>query len=242
MIKNLTAVIVGSRSGRHLKTPVPLLPFGPMTVLQRTLTTYLEAGFGEVILVQGHRSGEVLASLGSLTDKVQMVAGSLPDEEYATLLRRGIEHLSPNTRGFAIGLGDQPLLEVSLVKELAERFASTNAKILVPVCQGLLGHPVFFDQSYIAEFKKLPSHGETWDVIKAHAQDVNDYRVYQTAVTRHIEDVDDYHSMLRMAGLPAPEPGAFEIETPHLSENEPAPRVEPAPFQPVARVETNPTD
>jgi molybdenum cofactor cytidylyltransferase len=240
MIKDLSAVIVGSRSGRHLKTPVPLLPFGEETVLQRTLNAYLTAGFNEIILVQGYRSSEVQASLGTLANKIQFVGSSLPDEDFGTVLRRGIEKLSPSAKAFAVGLGDQPLLTSELVGQLAERFAAGKSKILVPVCQGFLGHPVFFDISLAAEFKKLPAHGETWDVIKAHGTEVLDYGVYHTAVIRHIEDVDDYHDLLRLAGLPVPEPAAREAEGNGGPPFEPPPRHDV--IQSVGRVEIDPTE
>jgi molybdenum cofactor cytidylyltransferase len=206
MMKNLSAVIVNSRAGRHLKTPVPMLPFGDTTILNRTLTAYLDAGFREVIVVLSYRATEVQTSLGPLAGRVHVVSAAHVDEEFGGLIRLGLERISNSSKGFAIGTGDQPLLDKALLTALGDRFSSSKTKILVPVCQGQVGYPAFFDVALLAEFRRLPPQGEVWDILKAHATDVLDYGVFQTAVIRHVDDTEDYHAMLRMAGLPIPEP------------------------------------
>ncbi len=205
MMKNLSAVIVASRTQRHLKTPVPLLPFGDTTVLGKTASAYLDAGFSEVILVLGYRGTEIQASLGPLAGKTQILIAPIPDEDFGGLVRRGIEKISSSAKAFAIGVGDQPLLEKDLLENLADKFSASKAKILVPVCQGALGYPVFFDVSLAQEFRRLPAGAETWDVLKAHADEVFDYGTFHTSVARHIEDMDDYHAALAIARLPIPE-------------------------------------
>jgi molybdenum cofactor cytidylyltransferase len=204
MSKNLSAVVLASRTHRHLKTPVPLLPFGESTVLARTLTAYLGAGFDEVLVVLGYKATEMEASLHSLAGKVRVVASPHPDEDFAGLVRRGMEQLPSSCKAFALGIGNQPLLEPALVKELATVMAAKKAKILVPVWQGQIGYPAFFDISLAQEFKALPAHGETWDVIKKHGGEVLDYEVHHTSVVRYVEDMEDYQALLTLAGLPVP--------------------------------------
>ncbi len=212
MMKNLSVVIVGSHAGRHLKMPVPLLPFGDSTILNRTLSAYLDAGVSEIVLTLGYRGAEIQAALGPLASHVQSVIATNPDEELAWLIRQGIEKINPTAKAFAIGMGDQPLLTHELVDHLASRFSASKSRIFVPVCQGILGYPVFFEASMAAEFKKLSPRGGPWDVIKTHGSDVHDHQLYDTAVIRHVDDTEEYHEALRLAGLPIPEGSAFALE------------------------------
>jgi len=205
MIKNMSAIVVPSRIGRHLKTPVPLLPFGDTTVLNRTLGAYRAAGFDEIIVVLSYRAADLEASLGADAAAYQVVTSPNPEEEYPGLIRRALERLSPSAKSFALGLGDQPLLDGDLLQGLAQRFVAANRPILVPVWQGHLGHPVFFAASLAEELKQLKPNQDPWDVIKAHAADVHDHHVYHTSVVRHIEDTEDYHDLLTIAGLPIPQ-------------------------------------
>lgn len=206
MMKNLSAVIVAARSGRRLRTPIPMLPFGDTTVLGRTLRAYLDARFTEIVVVLGHRGEEIRASLGDLAAKVVTVQAPGGDEPYADLLRLGVERLSSSTKAFAIGRGDQPLLGKEVLEELGMAFVAAKGKILVPTWQGTLGHPVFFDISFAGDFRRLAAPAETWDIVKTHTEQVEDREVQYTAVIQGIEDRDDYVEALRGAGLPVPEP------------------------------------
>jgi CTP:molybdopterin cytidylyltransferase MocA len=210
MMKNLSAIIVAARSGRRLRTPIPMLPFGDTTVLGRTLRAYLDAKFSEIIVVLGYRGEEIRASLGDLGSKVVTVQAPNGDEPYADLLRLGAERLSASAKVFAIGRGDQPLLGKEILEVLGAAYAATKGKILVPTWQGLVGHPVFFDVAFAADFRDLAAPAETWDIIKAHAEQVEDREVQYTAVVQGIEDRDDYFDALRCAGLPVPEPAPRE--------------------------------
>lgn len=206
MMKNLSAIIVAARSGRRLRTPIPMLPFGDTTVLGRTLRAYLDAQCSEVIVVLGYRGEEIRASLGDLASKVVTVQAPSGDEPYADLLRLGVERLPSTAKAFLIGRGDQPLLGKEIIEDLSKAFAATKGKILVPTWQGSIGHPTFFDLSFAADFRRLAAPAETWDVIRAHADQVEDREVQYTAVVQGIEDRDDYFDALRCAGLPVPEP------------------------------------
>lgn len=215
MMKNLSAIIVAARSGRRLRTPIPMLPFGDTTVLGRTLRAYLDAKFSEVIVVLGYRGEEIRASLGDLGSKLVTVQAPAGDEPYADLLRLGVERLSGAAKAFAIGRGDQPLLGKEILTELGTAYAATKGKILVPTWQGSVGQPVFFDVSLASDFRRLAAPAEIWDVIKTHAKQVEDREVQYTAVVQGIEDRDDYFDALRCAGLPvpksAPRPESTEV-------------------------------
>jgi molybdenum cofactor cytidylyltransferase len=211
MSKNLSAVVVASRTHRHLKNPVSLLPFGDSTVLGRTLHAYLGGGFSEVLVVISYRAAEVEASLQPLAGRIRVVASPHPDEDFAGLVRRGLEQVSSSSKGIALGLGNQPLLEEELVRDLAAAFVTRKARLMVPVWQGLLGYPIFFDPALAGDFRNLGARGETWDVIKRHAADVTDHQVQYTSVVRYVEDMEDYQELLGLAGLPVPSSAVQEF-------------------------------
>jgi CTP:molybdopterin cytidylyltransferase MocA len=210
MLKNLSAVIIAARSGRRLRTPISMLPFGDTTVLGRTLRAYLEAKVSEIIVVLGYRGEEIRASLGDVGNKVSIVQAPTDDEPYAGLLRLGVERISTSAKAFAIGRGDQPLLSPELLEELSTAYAATKGKILVPTWQGSVGHPVLFDAALAGDFRRLEPPAETWDIIRAHAEHAEDREVQYAAVVQGIEDREDYFEALRGAGLPVPEPAARE--------------------------------
>jgi len=211
MSKNLSALILGTRSGPRLKTAIPMLPFGETTVLNRTLSAYLEAGFSEVIVVLGSRAAEIRESLGPLQARVRVVETHAGEDHFAELVRTGLRALSGQIGGLAIGYGDQPLLTREILVELGEAFRARDVRILVPTWQGHVGHPMYFGASFLGVLRELPPNAAVWELLKAHSAEVVDLEVGYTAVVRGIEDRADYHELLRMAGLPVPEPPLKEV-------------------------------
>lgn len=201
----IPAIIVGGREAGHLRVPKQSLPFGDTTVLGKTVSAYIEAGVSEVIVVLGYKAEQIMASLGPLPAKVRFVRNPLYEEGMGTFLRTGVHELPSDAKAFLIGLCDQPLLSGDLVKEFVEAFFKEGKKILVPVVQSNLGMPIVCDSSVAQEIQSLPPKGDLWDVIKRFGKDLHDYPTGYTAVIRSIEDQDDYHDMLRIAGLKIPE-------------------------------------
>lgn len=204
-MKNLSAILLAGRENRHLKTTKWTLPFGPTTVLGRTLEAYLGAGVDEVILVLGSRAQEILSQLPNLDRRVKVESIDAADAPYGSLIKAGAKAVSSGAKAFCFGSGDQPLLSAERISEVVDRFESTKAKILVPVCQGSVGSPAVFDASYLDTFRKLSDTGEVWDVLQSNGKDVQDYHVFHTSFVRDIDDLEDYHEMLRIAGLPIPD-------------------------------------
>jgi molybdenum cofactor cytidylyltransferase len=203
---SIPAILLGGREVRHLRVPKQILPFGDVTVLGRTLRAYLDAGISDVILVLGYKADLIASELGALPPNVRIVKNPLFDEGMGTFLRLGVREIPPGSQGFCIGLGDQPLLTPDLIRELQTAFIEGKKKILVPVHQSSLGLPAFFEPSIAEEILALPPQGELWDILKRHGDDLIDHATGFTSVIRSIEDQDDYHAMLRIAGLPIPDP------------------------------------
>lgn len=223
---SITAILVGGRETRHLRVPKQSLPFGDTTVLGKTLNAYLEAGVSEVVLVLGYKADQVEADLGSVPSKVRIVKNPLFDEGMASFLRTGIRELDPSAGGFCVGLGDQPLLTPELVEEFLKAFVDGKGKILVPAYQTSIGLPAFFSSDLSEEIMNLPPNGELWDVLKNHQDDLIDHPTGYSAVVRSIDDLDDYHSMLTLAGLEIP-------ELPEATHTVAQPDEEPAPESPL---------
>jgi molybdenum cofactor cytidylyltransferase len=217
---SIPAILLGGREVRHLRVPKQILPFGDVTVLGRTLRAYLDAGVSEVILVLGYKADAIVSQLGPLPPNVRIARNPLFDEGMGTFLRVGVREVPAGSQGFCIGLGDQPLLTPELITELMEAFIEGKKKILVPLHQTSLGLPAFFDASIAEEILALPPQGELWDIIKKHGDDLIDHPTGYTAVVRSIEDQDDYHAMLQIAGLPIPDPVPASENAPDATPDE----------------------
>lgn len=179
------------------------LAFGEESVLARTLKAY--ADFEEVLVVSAGDAdsvGQAIRSSGVSNAR----AVNMDPSEYsiASQLRAAVSSANAGSRGIAIGMNDMPTLTSELIGELSTRFANGKSKILAPICQRAIGMPTYFDTTLKQELGTLPDPKTLWDVLKAHGDDVDAFEIFHTGVLRGIEDTDDYHALLRMAGLPVP--------------------------------------
>lgn len=198
MSHKLTAVLISGRP-QVARTRPGLFAFGERTVVERTIAAY--AGFAQVVLVvSGDREG-FPADSGNLT-----VITVAENASVAEQLRSGVARLDGGHAGFATGLLDQPLLQQALVDAMAARFLAEQPKVLVPLSLRQIGQPAFFHGSLAPSFAKLRDDETAWHVLKAHGDAVQVFDTNETSVLRNIEDLDDYHALLQLAGLPVPVP------------------------------------
>ncbi len=203
---SITVILVGGRETRHLRVPKQILPFGETTVLGRTIEAYRGAGFATILVVLGYKADAITAELGELPPGVRIVRNPLYDEGMSSFLRAGLRELPSSASAFCVGLEDQPLLSSELLTEFAGAFAEGKKPILIPAYQGSLGLPAFFKASLAEELASLRHDEDLWDVMKRHGEEILDYGTGYSSVVRSIDDMDDYHAMLRTARLPIPEP------------------------------------
>lgn len=198
MTHKLSAVLFSGRP-QTAKARPGLLDFGGQKVVERTLAAY--ADFAQVVLVvDGDPTG-----FPAKDARIEVV--TLPEgAPVAEQLRAGVAAAGGGSKGFSLGLIDQPLLTKELVDAMAEKFLGGKAQILAPVALRQIGQPVFFRSELAGEFASLGADETAWTILKRHGDAVDVFETHHTSVIRNIEDTDDYHALLALAGLPVPQP------------------------------------
>jgi molybdenum cofactor cytidylyltransferase len=86
---------------------------------------------------------------------------------------RSLQHLPHTTDGLLLCLIDHPLISGALVNYLIEQFYATSpAKIILPIHDGRRGHPLIFPASLYDELLHAPEDKGARAVVWAHAADV----------------------------------------------------------------------
>jgi molybdenum cofactor cytidylyltransferase len=113
-------------------------------VLLRTVNAYVEA-LGEVWVVvapQPNPAVELITLPG-----VHLIENPDFSEGQSAALRHGIESLPRASAGAVIGVGDQPLLDSTVITRLVEAWSASSAPIVAPRFGGYRGNPVVFDRA-----------------------------------------------------------------------------------------------
>ncbi|MCA9756879.1 MAG: NTP transferase domain-containing protein [Candidatus Eisenbacteria bacterium] len=195
MTHKLSAVLISGRP-QTAKSRPGLLDFGGAKVAERTVSAYSD--FAQVVLVvAGDADGFPKGP------NVTVVTVS-EDAVVSKQIKAGLDAMDKGNDGFCTGLIDQPLLTAELVNGMAEAFLGGSDKILVPLALRQIGQPAFFRKDLASDFAKLADAETAWSILKSHGNDVAIFDTNETSVLRNIEDMDDYHAMLQIAGHPVP--------------------------------------
>lgn len=143
-----------------------------------------------VVLAEGEasgRSGELARALAA-----RPVESTRKDAEQIDSLRVGLEAL-PEDSEAAIALPvDHPLASAATVAALIRTFRSSGAPIVRPVYHDHPGHPVLFARQVWAELADPDLEEGARDVVRRHAEEIQDVTIDDRGVTVDVDTPLDY--------------------------------------------------
>lgn len=133
------AVVLAAGLSSRMGGFKPLYPMGEKTVLERTVSGFLEAGIERVHVVVGHRAEELLPVVEALG------AQAVRNEDYASgmfsSVLAGVGAVSDKADAFLLTPADIPLVRTQTIACLCDGFKPEKMGILHPCFQGERGHP-----------------------------------------------------------------------------------------------------
>jgi len=157
----------------------PLMMLGPRTLLSHVLTSMRESGaVGDIIVVTGHRHGEVEAALANTPGVRTVFNAHYAQGEMLSSLRAGIAALpghsglapSPTDAapGFILAFADQPAVLSPTVGALVTAFHQSQPPIALPTYAGRRGHPLVLSTLLTPEILALPQTQTLRTVVHQH--------------------------------------------------------------------------
>ena len=89
-----------------------------------------------------------------------------------------------------IALGDMPGISAAAYGQLAQAFR--RGAIVVPVCDGVRGHPVLFCKSYLPELASLAGHRGARSLLERHAARVAEVKAADPGVLCDVDTPQDF--------------------------------------------------
>lgn len=191
--EGLAALVLAAGQSRRMGQPKMLLPWGETTVLGQVLRTLHAAGLRQVLVV----SGAEREAVERLAEEAGAECRYNPDYaqgEMLSSLQRGLEALltNPTLQATLICLGDQPQLEVAVVRQLGEAWVRTAAGIIVPSYQRRRGHPWVIARRFWPEVLALRSPQTARDFLQAHASEIYYVEVTTPSILQDLDTPQEY--------------------------------------------------
>ena len=182
----------------------PLLPFGPeRTVAESCVGSLLAAGVEEIVVVLGHRAGELRARLSHLP--VGFALNEAAGSEMGVSIARGVEQVSAENSAVLVTPVDYPAVPPRVVGELIEEHRRGGARLVVPEWGGRGGHPVLVGLDFREELLRLDEARGLRGLFDAHAGEVRRLPVASPFVARDVDTWEDYRALHEeVFGVPPP--------------------------------------
>ena len=192
----MSAVVLAAGKSERMGRLKQLLPFGKRTVVETVTKTLQLVGCTEILVVLGHRAGEIAHVL---PNTVRTVVNEDYESGMFSSVLAGLNALDSQADGMLLLLGDQPQIRAGMVKAVIDRFAQSDEGIVIPVVDGKRGHPVVIDvRRYGEEIRGLDGSEGLKPVMRGHLEDTGFVETDDEAILRDLDTPEDYEREIRL--------------------------------------------
>jgi CTP:molybdopterin cytidylyltransferase MocA len=193
---SLGGVVLAAGAARRMGgCPKPLIERDGVPLVRRVVLALIEVGVREVVVVLGHRAGDLQRVLEDLPVRCVVHGGYAAGRQSS--LRAALAAMPASVDAVVVALADQALLEPADVSALLRAFAGRGtARAVVPRVNGERGHPVVLEHGVCREILQ-----GTADVGARQWMDANPSQVawFESQNTHYCEDVDCPADLERIA-------------------------------------------
>ena len=199
---DVAALILAAGRSQRMGAFKPLLPFGKQTVIEACVDYLRQAGVETIVVVLGHRAGEVRQHLVNLP--VAFALNTDLNSEMNASIAAGLREIKLPTGAMLVALADHPAVPASVVSKLVDEWRK-GAPLVIPTWQDRGGHPVLVDLRFRHELENLDSIIGLKGLFSAHGDEVKRVPVDSPFVARDMDTWDDYRALYQdVFGEPPP--------------------------------------
>ena len=194
---DIGAIVLAAGYSSRMGQFKPLLPFAGSTVLQRAIGLFKSAGVDNIVVVLGHRAGELKA----ITKKAgaRWVVNPKFAQGMFTSVREGARSIGSSVSGCFVLPGDMPSVRSSTIRSLADAFLSQSCSIAYPCFEKRRGHPPLIARHVLEEAVSDEESGPLFSLLERHSKQAIDVPVADAAVVMDMDTYADYLAHVAMA-------------------------------------------
>jgi molybdenum cofactor cytidylyltransferase len=189
----ISAVVLAAGQSIRMGLPKMLLPWGQMTVVEKVISTLLEAGIDDLQVVTGGNQKDIEGALTGY--EVNFTYNpDYTDGEMLSSVKVGLKNITGECEAALIVLGDQPQIETQVVEMIVERYHSTQCKIIVPSFQMHRGHPWLIEKELWKDIIALKPPRTLHDYLVKNQAMISYINVDTPSVIQDLDTPQDYQT------------------------------------------------
>ena len=194
----VTAILTAAGESTRMGTPKPLLEWQGTTMLEYQVASLLKGGADDVIVVLGHRAGEIQPLVNETR------ARGVVNADYAagrsSSVVAGVRELAADVETVLLLAVDQPR-PPEVVAAVLGAHLGVGAIITSPLYKARGGHPLVFDASLRHELESITEAGEGLrQVFRSHRHEVNEFDIDDPVVRLDLNTPEQYEEAKALYG------------------------------------------
>ena len=185
------AVIAAAGKSSRMGDFKPMLKIGTISMVQRTIANFQQAGVFPIVLVTGYRSEELekhVAKTGVICVK---------NEDYAHTqmfdsAKIGFSYIMDKCDRTFFSPVDVPLFTVNTIMRLME----SNARVVRPVCGDADGHPILLSCEILPTLMETGNDKGLKSAVDACCDDIETIEVSDEGVLQDADTPEDYQRLI----------------------------------------------
>ena len=194
----ISVILLAAGRSTRMGYPKMLLRWGNVTVLERVISVFGNAGMEDILIVTGGAHAQVKDIVLECSKRypVRSVYNKdYMDGEMLASIQCGLRNLTKKNIGAAmIGLGDQPQAQERSVQLLQEVFHRTNSPLVVPSFQMRRGHPWLLARPLWEDFMGMNRGRTPRDFLNMHSKDIQYIPVDSPSILADLDTPEDYRA------------------------------------------------
>ncbi len=193
----IASIVLAAGKSERMGRPKMSLPWGNNTVIGQVVTTLISVGLEQVVVVTGGGREDVLQAVNSLPKEWPVSTVENPEYvagEMLSSLQVGVASLGEQGEAALIALGDQPQIEVDVVKAILSAYFQSGASLVIPSYAMRRGHPMLIARPLWAPLLALRSPQTLRDLIQAHSDQILYVNVDTPSVLQDLDTPRDYQA------------------------------------------------
>ncbi len=190
----IAGVVLAAGRGERFGGDKVLAPLHGQPIVRHVVERLHAAGLSPVLVVGGAGVAALRSALADAPARV--VENAAWADGLSASLRVGVEAVPDECPAFVVALGDQPLVDVAVVRALVDTWRGSNAAAVVPEYADGRGNPVLFDATMRRRLQALDGDAGARALLEA----MGDRAVRLPVATPAPRDVDTPDDLRALEG------------------------------------------
>jgi len=190
----ICGIILAAGEGKRMRKVKLTLPLGDKKLIEWVLQAAKLTPLDKYFLVVRPEDKEII-EIGKNWG-AEIVLNPEYKSGMSSSIRKALSQIpSEDVEGFFIILGDQPLINPSILYKMLLAFTPGKKEIVVPFYKDRQGNPVFFDGYWKDELMKLSGDVGGRVLIKAHPERIKRVKIPNESILLDIDREEDYEKI-----------------------------------------------